>query len=119
MSIFWGLHHSHRCATATLDATEAKFTARDAQMKIRFLEQQCDKTLLVCEALWTLLREKHALTEEELIERVNQIDLTDGKLDGRVRRPPVQCPKCGRTTPKRFFQCIYCGAEIQGDVFAG
>lgn len=117
MSLFWELR-SGSFRGVSMDATEAKYTAREARMRIVRLEQKYGKMLLICEALWSLLREKQGMSENDLVERVNQIDLTDGTLDGRVRRPPMECPKCKRTTPRRLYECIYCGEEIQGNMFA-
>ena len=102
-----------------MEAAEAKFTAREAKLQITRLFSQYGKTLLICEALWSILREKHGVSEEELAERVNQIDMTDGYLDGKVRRPPIECPKCKRPTPQRLYHCIYCGEEVEGSMFAG
>ena len=88
MSSFWGSHRTASTADlAALDAQDARRTAQEAQSRAMQLEARCDRALLVCEALWTILRDKLGVTEEELVDRVNQVDLSDGKLDGKVRRP--------------------------------
>jgi hypothetical protein len=74
---------------------------------------------MVCQALWTILSEKLQVTEEELVNRVNDIDLSDGQLDGKVRRTAAECPKCSRKVARRFPRCIYCGTMMQQDPFAG
>jgi hypothetical protein len=81
------------------------------------LEACLDRTLLVCEAMWTLLRDKLGVTDKELVDRINEVDLSDGKLDGKVRKTPVSCPKCGRTISRKFPQCMYCGQPIIHDPF--
>ena len=71
--------------------------------------------------LWTLLcigmfllalvQEKTGLTEEELMERVKQIDLLDGKEDGRITPQVARCSNCGRVMNPRHTRCLYCGHE--------
>ena len=82
------------------------------------MEARLDSALLVCEAMWTLLRDKVGVTDEDLIKRINDLDLSDGKLDGKVRKPPVSCPKCQRTIARRMPKCMYCGQPIMHDPFA-
>ena len=53
-----------------------------------------------------------AILLAQLAERINDIDLTDGKLDGKVRKPAVTCPKCGKNNARRFTKCMYCGTPI-------
>ncbi|MDP7637385.1 MAG: hypothetical protein QF577_07540, partial [Phycisphaerae bacterium] len=67
---------------------------------------------LICMALWSLLRERTDLAEDDLMERVKQIDLSDGRSDGKVRRKPiVRCPRCNRVMSQKHSRCLYCGAE--------
>lgn len=119
MSIFWELYQQQQIFAAKMEAADARFTARNARLRISKLEELCYKSLLVSAALWSLLRDKCGLSEDELLERVNQIDVTDGKLDGRVRHPPAECLKCKRITPRRLYECIYCGEKLPGNPFAG
>ena len=117
MSLFWGMYHGSGAHAAASDARSARRTASDAQLDVRELEARCDRALLICEALWTILRDKLGVPEDELVNRVNEIDLSDGALDGKVRRKAVQCAKCGRTVARRFEKCIYCGRPIEKDTF--
>ena len=82
------------------------------------VDARLDRTLLAFEAMWTLLREKLGLSDLELVERINELDLSDGKLDGRVRKTPVSCPSCGRTMSRKFTKCMYCGQAVVHDPFA-
>lgn len=119
MSLFWAIHHGTMGGSYALgEAQDARRTAQEARSKTNELEARCDKALLVCEALWTILRDKLGVAEEELVDRVNEIDLSDGKLDGKVRRPPAECPKCKRKVAPRFMRCVYCGQVMDGSPFA-
>ncbi len=86
--------------------------------RVAQLEARLDWTLMVCEAMWSLLKEHLQLTDDRLIERITELDMADGKLDGKKARPPATCGTCSRTVSQRFPRCIYCGAVIERDVFA-
>lgn len=87
-------------------------------MKIRLLENRVERAALALEALWTIVRDKYGITEKEFIDRVNQLDLTDGTLDGQIRRAPVTCPKCKESLSPHFLHCPYCATAVKLDPFA-
>ena len=118
MSIFYHLSSELRSYRAATKAGEAKADATRAVREVEELERRLERALLVCEAMWTIMREKLGLSDEELIERIKEVDLSDGKLDGRVRRRGTYCPSCGRLVPSKFHRCMYCGEEIEFDPFA-
>jgi hypothetical protein len=100
------------------DAARAEGTARRVGTDVIELEARLDRTVLACEAMWTILRDKLGVTDEQLIERINDVDLSDGQLDGKVRKTPASCPSCGRTISRKFPKCMYCGQAIVHDPFA-
>jgi len=95
---------------------EGRKHARDAC--VEQLEARLDWTMMVCEAIWSLAREPLGLTDERLKDRITELDLADGKLDGRKRRAPATCGACRRTVSQRFPRCVYCGSAIERDPFA-
>jgi len=100
-------------------ARDAKSAARHASRTAETLEARVERLALVCEAMWTLLRDKAGVTEEELIDRVMTIDLSDGTLDNKAQRKHVRkCHKCKRPVGKRFDRCMYCGAPVARDPFS-
>jgi hypothetical protein len=101
-----------------IDASAARGTAANAKFQVDQLTARVDQAMLVCEALWTLLRDRLNIPEEELIARVNEIDLLDGKLDGKVTRGALVCPTCQRTVARRHRQCIYCGHAFEKELFS-
>lgn len=103
---------------AAADAAEAAGAARRVQKDAAELELRMDRLVLALEAMWTFLRDKLGVTEDELAARMNDIDLSDGRLDGKVRRGAVSCPQCSRTISRRLPKCIYCGQAIVHDPFA-
>ena len=72
---------------------------------------------MVCMALWTFIKEKDGLADEQLAKRVEEIDLSDGKLDGKVSVQNVECSSCGRKISLKHNRCLYCGLEIKSDPF--
>jgi ribosomal protein S27AE len=98
-------------AIAQRDAIDAGNKADVAARTARDLEARIERLTLVNLAMWSLLREKLGFTEENLLDRVREIDLQDGVLDGKVARQTTQCSKCGRMRSARHNRCLYCGHE--------
>ncbi len=105
-------------SSAQTDATGAAAAARTAQTDTRALEARLDRALLACEAMWMLLRKKLELTDEELADQITELDLSDGVLDGKVRKTAVTCSKCKRKVAPRFDKCMYCQTPTPLNPFA-
>lgn len=90
---------------------EAHKAARTVEDIATALEDKVDRLALICRAMWELIRERYNLSEEALFDKVTEVDLLDGSLDGKVRIPPKKCSRCGRTVSKRHMRCIYCGSQ--------
>jgi|GEM_PF-1808110 hypothetical protein len=81
--------------------------------RLREVDFQIERLLMVSEALWDILKEDHGYDDTELMRRVASIDMKDGKLDGRVHNEaPQNCPKCDRVMGRHRSNCIYCGSVI-------
>ena len=88
------------------------------RLQIQQLEDRLDRLSLICVSMWSLLLERTDLTEQHLMDRVEQIDLLDGKADGKVTRTVQKCRQCGRTMSPRHRRCLYCGAaELKSSAF--
>ena len=87
----------------------ATSAANIARQDVTRLEDRVDQLSLVCMAMWSLMRDKTALTEEDLLERVKRIDLLDGVEDGKATQTVSQCTACDRPMNPRHQKCIYCG----------
>ena len=82
------------------------------------LQGEVERLLLITEALWRILKEKHGLEENELVKQITLIDLEDGKLDGRKpTAAPKPCPKCNRMLARNRPRCLFCGEPIAADPF--
>ncbi len=105
--VFWnyGSHVPHAIHST---ASEAKTRALNVGYEVRRLELRIDALALKCEALWELLRENAQLSDDQILTKIDEIDLRDGELDKKVRHSPFPCPSCGRPATKRRGICIYC-----------
>ena len=115
MNVFHGTPFSY--VAAAVEASEANSAARAARSGVANVDERLERTLLACEAMWSLLREKLSVTDLDLLDRINALDLSDGKLDGKIRKPAVTCPQCRRTMARRSPKCMYCGKEVMHDPF--
>lgn len=84
---------------------------------IRELTDQLDRLQLMNQALWELLRDRLGITEEELERKAEEVDLRDGKADGRMTSTAVRCPTCKRVNNARHGKCLYCGQLFQKPAF--
>jgi hypothetical protein len=112
--------------TATVNADLARSSASDASAaagaalhKVEALSADVERLLMITEALWLIIKENNLVNDDELLSRIREIDLRDGRLDGRVaRQVNPECPHCRRTLIGRHPLCLYCGRPVDRDPFA-
>jgi hypothetical protein len=98
-------------ASTSMNASDAREAARNAQDKANEIRDRFDHLTLVCMAMWELMKES-GVTDEQLAAKVKDLDLADGKLDGKYKPCLVsQCPQCGHVMSRRHSKCLYCGHE--------
>ena len=95
--------------SASISAEIRTETAAEVRAATQRVEERLDKLVLVTMALWSLMREHTELTEEDLLARIREIDLKDGREDGKVGRQVAECLSCGRVMSTRYIKCLYCG----------
>ena len=99
-------HYENATAAARASAKGDK-----ANSSVQQLEARVDKLLLVCRSMWELVRDNTSLTEDDLMEKVLELDLRDGVADGRMSQAVQTCAHCGRKMSPRHARCLYCGQE--------
>ncbi|MBN1516746.1 hypothetical protein JXA32_09280 [Candidatus Sumerlaeota bacterium] len=77
------------------------------------LGMRLDRIALICQAMWELLREHTGMSDEDVMQKMAEIDLRDGKEDGKMRHKVVTCPNCKRPANTRMARCWFCGQEFK------
>ena len=80
------------------------------QSKIDLMQDQIDHLSLVCQAMCELM-EDIGFNKSMLANKIQEIDLRDGKLDGKLNKTK-QCTNCNRKIAARHVRCIYCGTNV-------
>ena len=113
--LFWELNQQRRIGEIQADARNTEGKARDLSREVETMRQAIEKLALVNAAMWSLLQEKTGLKDEQLLNRMQEIDLQDGVADGRIsRQKAMQCAKCQRPMSRTHERCMYCGAYNPG-----
>ena len=83
--VFFDIFQQYRIEKSSLDSKqgigEAKRKSSDNEISIRTLEAKIDHLSLVCMAMGELLEEV-GFSKKMLLNKIEEIDLRDGKLDG-------------------------------------
>lgn len=77
--------------------------------KVEHLEDNVDRLTLITQALWELLQAKLHVEESELTSLIEEIDLRDGKLDGKMTKVAQKCVRCRQSVSVKTGVCFYCG----------
>lgn len=105
---------NQRISEASAVADQAKSKSERQAQQIDVLRRQIDRMALANQAIWELLRELHGIRDEDMLQRMEQIDLRDGKLDGKLGAQVLNCAGCGRKTNSTRRHCVFCGASTTG-----
>lgn len=94
-------------------------TAADVRTQNESIQFDIEKLFMITEALWAILKDQHGYTDDQLVQMIQDIDLRDGKLDGKVAKAAERpsCAQCGRTIIRKQAKCLYCGAAAPQQPF--
>lgn len=107
MSLFLELYQQHR---ARMGAAASR--TQIAPMDLEDLERRTEALTLACQALWEILQEELNLSEAAILKKMQEVDLRDGALDGRMTTDVTACPSCRRSNKASRPHCIYCGEPL-------
>lgn len=91
---------------------ELQFDDASLGRRIDRLEEQLDRVSLLALASWSLLKERGDVDDEQLLDRMQELDLQDGREDGRTvlpRKAGRRCLDCDRDMAESRRRCLYCG----------
>ena len=116
--MFWDLYQQSQIAQNASAANRASNKVERVGQRIEAVEAKVDGLALACQAMWELLRDHTNLTEQDIGVKMEEIDLRDGRRDGKISSSTDQCPECGRKTARQRKTCLYCGhATGKGEIF--
>lgn len=124
--MFWELYQYGRIQEASANADAARSASRTNETDIRQLdgavnrlERQVERLTLANLALAQVLRDRLGVKQEEIEAVIRDLDLSDGKLDGRIDRPVQvkRCEACDRVNGPQRYSCLYCGKGLPQESF--
>ncbi len=116
IDILWDLRQEWRINEAQDRADGAARQADNAKMENRYLRRSVERLALANMAMWELVCQRLGLTDEQLMRKMEEIDLRDGVRDGRITEGATvrPCLNCGRKQSARQERCMYCGHTNDG-----
>jgi len=87
----------------------AKNNISSLSSEVQYLKDELLRLYLITESLWELLKNRFDVTDSELKDIIQEIDMRDGKIDGKAIPEPQICPSCQRPVSIRTNRCIFCG----------
>lgn len=96
--------------SARVASTAAMASGRPAD-QLWEVHERVDRLVLVVDAMWSLLEES-GYSDEQLRERIAEIDGADGELDGRKTPRPVACRGCDAMVAAGLEACQFCGTSV-------
>ena len=75
------------------------------------VEDRIDRLILIIAAMWDLLKEQ-GLTEEQLQDKIRQLDEGDGTADGKFTPRGTICRACGAKVGAGIPACQFCGVHV-------
>jgi len=82
--------------------------------RIEDLDERLDRLVMILRAMWALMEEQ-GMTPEQLMAKIEEIDLQDGIADGQVRPELAECPSCQSKVAPGLRACQLCGTEVRPD----
>ena len=110
LEILLDIYQYKKIGEAEAKAQSAHDKVSSAHDRISALEKRIDSLALFAQAVAEILEEKAGLHQDELLKKIEEIDLRDGNKDGRISvGGGLKCEECKRTYNFRLNKCLYCG----------
>lgn len=116
LEYFLGYSMGQRSTTrmASLARSAAVADGTHHTNRIEDLNDRIDKLLMIVRGMWALMEEQ-GMTAEQLMAKIDEIDVEDGTDDGQVRSEIVECPSCQSKVAPGLRNCQLCGTEVRPD----
>ena len=112
MDFLFDIYQQGKITEAKQQAEKAANKADRFANEIKSIERRLNRLTLATQALWEIHRDAGHQSEEELVAKMQEIDLRDGSADGKISRTIKVCADCGRNSNSKRLECLYCGAPL-------
>ena len=114
MDLIIDLYQQGKIAQAQSKAEQAVDRSKRLQDEVDDLKRKADALTIACQSLWEIVRTRLSLDEQVILAKMQEIDLRDGKLDGKIATKIITCPSCSRPNNTKRHCCLYCGKRLSG-----
>lgn len=91
---------------------EVRVEVKGVEHRFDKLEKRVDELSLLSQALWELVRDHTDLKDEDIREKMKEIDTRGGKeANHKINKETVACENCGRKILSSATKCFYCGTS--------
>ena len=109
LDIILDIHQYKKIGEAQSKAQSASDKVESVNDRINSLEKRLEMFVLVNQTIVELLIKKCSISEIEILDLIEEIDLRDGVRDGKISNGDIKCIKCNRSYNRRLNKCLYCG----------
>ncbi len=107
-AVFWDYYIFQQLRQINSDVYRTISRSARTGKALMVLEDRIGKLTLISLTIWSILKEKFQLSEDDLFKKIQEIDLKDGKLDGKIQSQVKQCASCKRVMSPSHQKCIWC-----------
>jgi hypothetical protein len=117
MNQFYGNFFHDSASHYEVESAKGEARRGDTNVKagIDKLSREVEKLKLVTRALCELLSENSSVPVEAIFDRIQEIELRDGQLNGKYVEGVSKCSACNRPGKISRGNCMYCGEKMNTD----
>ena len=108
--IIWEIYQQGKVAGAVADAKHAVSKAYESNTNSDGLAKKLERLALLNQAVWSLVKQRTSLTDQDLLVEIKRLDLLDGQMDGKLTETKT-CVKCHTTLMASAQSCYRCRTQ--------
>ena len=109
-TLFSNAFRDLRIGKSEIEGDHSKHRSHQNKSHLDVLSEKIDQLYIMNLAALELLSDL-GVSKAEVMNKIEEIDLRDGKADGKVS-PQTECTDCGHRVAKRRTHCFYCGSKV-------
>ncbi|MEO2268521.1 zinc ribbon domain-containing protein [Pseudoalteromonas sp. YIC-656] len=110
MTSLHNLFQDLRISKNSVQGDQSKVRTYQNEAHTQTLSEKIDQLYLMNLAALELLNDL-GVSQSQIMAKIEEIDLRDGKLDDKVAQA-THCSDCGHRISARRTHCFYCGSKI-------